>query len=977
MLQCPDLLSHLPVGILALDAEGRVRAFNPAAQDMLGLAEADVIGRTVLPEGWSLLDEQGDPLLPEHYPVARARATGAGVDCVIGIARGSDSETLWYRVHAFPDCSAGLPTGGVILSFIDITPQRRAAACSELDKTRAEALLDLNARAHVLDETTLLQEGLHLACALTDSMEGCLHFVEANQLRFVAGSSRCSPQANSEPSLWEEASQTRSPVLHHSQGEQSWHIGIPVEDAGAVVMVLCLGGKNRPFDEHEISLLQMLGRDLWRIIRLRETVHAWEEDRRQLKLVLNASHIGIWEFMVESGVSRFHRECMTSLGEEARNGEDGLLEQLEKIHRDDREAFLLMLTDYLSGRVSEYRQEFRMMLNDGEMRWILSSGEIVDRHADGRPQRMVGTHLDITERKLAEEKIKLAARVFDTNGEGVMITDAHSKILTVNRAFCALTGYAPEEVCGYKPNILSSGRHSQQFFSDLWQAIQHQGFWQGELWNRHKDGHDFPVWLSISAVSDDGGQITHFVTIFTDITERHAQQEKIEYLAFHDALTGLPNRLLLIDRFNVARALADRQGEMLALLYLDLDRFKIVNDTLGHPVGDLLLVEVSTRLLQLIRESDTVSRLGGDEFVVLLGSLHHPGEAAEIAQAILAMLDAPFEIEGQTIRIGATIGMAICPGDARDLAELLKKGDTALYRAKRDGRHMYRFYTESMNADSLEQLLLEARLREAIACNELEVQYQPYARLDDGQLLGFEALVRWRHPIDGLIPPARFIPIAEESGLILDIGAFVLETACRQMRVWLDAGIPPFTMSVNLSALQISRGTLVDIVSDTLKHSGLPADCLELELTESMLLSDTEHCRETLMHLRRLGVHIAIDDFGTGYSSLAYLRRLEVEKLKIDKVFIDGLQADRDDALVRAIIDMAQALNLETIAEGVETPEQAAKLAAMGCNAIQGWYIAAATPAENCGPWLIAHQQGRPLLNLPILRPGPNPHTSS
>jgi len=237
--------------------------------------------------------------------------------------------------------------------------------------------------------------------------------------------------------------------------------------------------------------------------------------------------------------------------------------------------------------------------------------------------------------------------------------------------------------------------------------------------------------------------------------------------------------------------------------------------------------------------------------------------------------------------------------------------------------------------------------------------------------------VRWRHPIDGLIPPARFIPIAEESGLILDIGAFVLETACRQMRVWLDAGIPPFTMSVNLSALQISRGTLVNCVSETLQRCGLPADCLELELTESMLLADTEHCRDALTHLRRLGVHIAIDDFGTGYSSLAYLRRLEVEKLKIDKVFIDGLQEDRDDALVRAIIDMAQALNLETIAEGVETPEQAAKLAAMGCNAIQGWYIAAATPAENCAPWLIAHQQGRPLLNLPILRPGPNPHTSS
>ncbi len=582
----------------------------------------------------------------------------------------------------------------------------------------------------------------------------------------------------------------------------------------------------------------------------------------------------------------------------------------------------------------------------------------VSTYAHAGEQYILTLIRDISERKRDEEKLRLWATVFENSGEAVMITDADNRIVLVNEAFTRITGYAADEVVGHNPSLLGSGRHDHAFFQQMWQSLRSRHHWQGEIWDRRKNGEVYPKWLGISAVSDAGGALSHYVAIFSDISERKAAQDRIEYLAHHDPLTGLPNRLLLRDRFVQAAAQAERTQQRVALLFLDLDRFKTVNDSLGHPVGDRLLQALAGRLGGCVREADTISRQGGDEFIVIAGDLPTPEAAAGIAQKILEHLHPQFEIDGHVLSASFSIGISLFPDDGHDFDTLLQKADTAMYHAKDAGRNAYRFYTEQMNVDALERLLIQNRIRKAVEQREFVLHYQPQVELASGRITGVEALLRWNNPELGLVAPARFIPIAEESGQIVALGEWVLHEACRQGQAWREAGLPPLTMAVNISALQLQRGNLVRTVLAALAESGFDAGSLELELTESILIHEVDKTLDTVRELQALGIKISIDDFGTGYSSLSYLKRFAVDRIKIDRSFVRDITTDPEDAaIVRAVIQMARSLHLVTLAEGAETQAQIDYLREEGCEAVQGFFysrpleaarlaeLVAATPA--------------------------------
>ena len=559
-----------------------------------------------------------------------------------------------------------------------------------------------------------------------------------------------------------------------------------------------------------------------------------------------------------------------------------------------------------------------------------------------------GSCRDISERKQSEERLRLAATVFENTQEGVLITDADQRIQMVNRAFCQLTGYAEHEVLGQTPRLLQSGRQGESFYAEMWACLCNDGHWQGEIWNRRKNGDVYPELLSVSAVYDGAGQLTHYVGVFADISRLKSSEAQLEFLAHHDPLTGLPNRLLLLSRLQHSLEVALRESGRLALLMLDLDRFKDVNDCYGHPSGDELLQLVAERLLNRVRRVDTVSRLGGDEFTVLLEDLAHPQDAARLADEIISTLSEPCRLSnGAEVRIGVSVGISLYPDNGQTAVDLLQQADAALYRAKAEGRGCFKYFSDELTQAARERIELGSRLRRAIGENRLRVHYQPQVDIASGRIVGAEALVRWQDPEHGLVPPGRFIPVAEETGLIGEIGAWVLREACRQGRAWLDAGVPPLKLAVNLSPHQFRHNDISATVAEVLRETGYPADWLELELTESALMEREEAAVEMLDRLRTLGIRLAIDDFGTGYSSLAYLKSFPLDVLKIDKSFVDDIPFHQDDMeIAAAIVAMGHTLGFKVLAEGVETAEQLAFLQGKGCDLYQGYLTSPPLPPE-------------------------------
>ena len=555
------------------------------------------------------------------------------------------------------------------------------------------------------------------------------------------------------------------------------------------------------------------------------------------------------------------------------------------------------------------------------------------------------------------ESVRQGATVFEATNEAITVTDTAARIVAVNAAFSTITGFAAGEALGATPRIHRSGRQDKDFYERMWHSLQTTGQWQGEIWNRRKNGETYPAWENISAVRDADGTVSHYVSMLSDITALKQAEEQLRHMALHDVLTGLPNRRLLAENLESALARAQRHGHRLALLFLDLDRFKLVNDTLGHAAGDELLGEVARRLRAAVRQEDLIARLGGDEFTVVLEELQHPDNAAHLARKLIEAVARPMQLCGRELTPSTSVGIAIYPDDARSAADLSKAADAAMYRAKQRGRHTFEFYTPEITAESMERLAIENDLRRALARGELLLHFQPQVGLRSGRILGFEALLRWNHPERGLLLPDQFIPIAEECGLIHALGGWAIDAACAQARRWADAGLNPQRIAVNVSGSQLLHKHLVETVRAAMaEHRFTPGELdLELEITESVLQSASRSA-PVLRQLRELGVRIAIDDFGTGYSSLGVLKHMPIDTLKIDRVFIRNAPDDGDaQAIAKAMIVMAHGLGLHVVAEGVETPAQCRFLLEQGCDEVQGHLYSPPLPGDEV-PALMARR---------------------
>ncbi|MCF5232929.1 MULTISPECIES: phosphodiesterase DibA [unclassified Pseudomonas] len=561
--------------------------------------------------------------------------------------------------------------------------------------------------------------------------------------------------------------------------------------------------------------------------------------------------------------------------------------------------------------------------------------------------RFARTHRLQQPLKENHERLQQAAAVFDCTREGVLVTDAQGLIVHVNRAFMEITGYSREDVMGERPSLFKSGRHSSNFYQQMFQTLERTGEWSGEIWNRRKSGEIYPQWQTIRVIHNDQGKVSHYVAVFSDISAIKDSEHELAHLAHHDPLTDLPNRLLFTDRAEQALASAQVHKRGCALLLMDLDHFKIINDSLGHNVGDQLLKAVGERLKGLFGPGVTLARLGGDEFAVLAESCPQVVQAAALAQRMLDAMKEPFVFDGNQLFISASIGISLFPSDALSAEQLLRNADSALFKAKSAGREGYALYTEELTAHAQHRVEIASELRRALDQQELRVYYQPVHDLQDSRLVGVEALVRWQHPERGLVPPGEFIPIAERTGLIADIDAWVMDQACRQMGQWLADGAPLSFIAVNVSSRLFARRELYEQVAQVLHTTGLDPAYLELEVTESAVMEDPEVALEQLHRLRELGLRLAIDDFGTGYSSLLRLKRLPVQKLKIDQGFVAGLPWDEDDAaIVRVVIALAKSMGMQVHAEGIEQVEQARFLLAQECDLGQGYWFGRPVPAQ-------------------------------
>jgi len=603
--------------------------------------------------------------------------------------------------------------------------------------------------------------------------------------------------------------------------------------------------------------------------------------------------------------------------------------------------WLVPVGQILSSLFDDSAQAMRWQLISGYA-WVLATAVLIFL-SRARLLRCFGLG---DQGRIERERLRMAAAVFDSTLEGVLVTNRLGNIVHVNRAFMDITGYHEDEVLGHNPSKFKSGRHDVAFYRQIFHSLDQDGSWSGEIWNRRKSGEIYPQWQTIRAIQNDAGHVSHYVAVFSDISALKRSERERAHLIQHDPLTELPNRLLFHDRAEQALAAAQANKRGCALLLLDLDHFQSINDSLGHAVGDQLIKAVVTRLQGLMKNGMTLARMGGDEFAVLLEDTPQVADAATLAQAIIDSLKQPFLVHGHTLFISASIGISLFPSDAIGPEQLLRNADSALFKAKGNGRGGYALYTEELTAHAQQRVEMTAELRRALAQEELRVYYQPVHDLASRQLVGVEALVRWMHPERGLVPPGDFIPVAERSGLIAEIDAWVMTRACQQMCAWQAQGHSLDFIAVNVSSRLFGHQDLYQQVARILADTGLNPARLELEVTESAVMEDPEAALEQMHRLRELGLRLSIDDFGTGYSSLLRLKRLPVQKLKIDQGFVAGLPLDEDDAaIVRVIIALARSMGMQVHAEGIEQPEQAQFLLQHQCELGQGYWFGRPMPA--------------------------------
>lgn len=667
-----------------------------------------------------------------------------------------------------------------------------------------------------------------------------------------------------------------------------------------------------------------------------------------LRLSQESGGICTWEADLINNTQVWSENCMSLLGFATLlnpTWEDFLALVLP----EDRQHVIDATQSHIENN-TKYDVEYRVTAADGETRWMRSTGQ-AEYNTEGCPIKMRGVAQDINERKLTENALRIAATAFESQ-EGIIVTDANNHILRVNSAFMTITGYTEEEAAGQTPALLSSGRQDKAFYNEMWERLKKTGRWEGEIWNKRKSGEIYPEYLKITVVKDAAGMVTNYVASLTDITINHAAADKIKYLAFYDTLTQLPNRRLLLDRLNQARTASVRSGQRCAIMFIDLDNFKALNDTLGHDIGDLLLQQVAVRLTANIRENDTVSRIGGDEFVVILENLSKQDvEAAtytkDIAEKILLSLSHPYQLNKHTYHSTVSIGATLFNGHQQDPRDLLKQADIAMYQSKTEGRNTLHFFDPKMQKAIKVRVDMENELRKAIEKNQFQLHYQVQVDIS-GQAFGAEVLIRWQHPEQGIISPFNFIPLAEETGLIFPIGQWVLDTACAQLKIWQQNPLTQdLVLAVNVSAKQFHQVDFLENIQASLQRHSINPNRLKLELTESMLVKNINDIIAKMSALKKIGISFSLDDFGTGYSSLQYLKKLPLHQLKIDQSFVRDILIDNSDrAIVCTIINMSRSLGIDVIAEGVETLEQRQCLLDNGCMYFQGYLFSKPLPID-------------------------------
>ncbi|MDE2622540.1 MAG: EAL domain-containing protein [Betaproteobacteria bacterium] len=709
------------------------------------------------------------------------------------------------------------------------------------------------------------------------------------------------------------------------------------------------------FNPEEVQLLEELASGLvFAVLSLRtaaargEAVAQLRESESKYRRLVENLPDTVYIYSSQRGGLFYSPQAETLLGHSLEYLHDHPFIWNASIHPDDRPAVEQVIHEAGQNRV--FSVAYRLRDARGEWKWVLDRAVEI-RSQDGE-SIIEGIAKDITDLKNSEEQIRKLSQAVEQSPSSITITDLDGNIVYVNQAFLDKTGYAPEEVLGRNSRLLKSGKTPRSTYEDLWNHLLAGKSWQGEFINRKKSGEDYFVAVLISPIRDAEGHATGYLSIKNDITEKKRTEEQLSYLAHFDQLTGLPNRVLLQDHFNYALHMAERATEPMAIMFLDLDHFKDVNDTLGHSIGDRLLVEVAKRILEGLRAVDTVSRLGGDEFIFILPGCDANG-AAQVADKLLDTVAAPCWIGPHELVITPSIGIAMYPEDGKDMETLSQNADAAMYQAKQGGRNGYRFFTQTMQVHSARNLRLSNDLRQALARRQLAVHYQPQISLQDHRVVGVEALLRWQHPELGAISPAEFVPIAEDIGLIIPIGEWVLRTAAAQMKNWIERGFPAMKLAVNLSAVQFRHARLLESISDILSAVGLPPSLLELELTEAVAMGDPATAVAVMEGLNERGIRLSIDDFGTGYSSLSYLKRFRISRLKIDQSFVRDVPDDPEDSMiVSTIINLARSLGMRTIAEGVETERQADFLKAQGCDEVQGYYYSKPLPVAELEAFL-------------------------
>jgi diguanylate cyclase (GGDEF)-like protein/PAS domain S-box-containing protein len=711
---------------------------------------------------------------------------------------------------------------------------------------------------------------------------------------------------------------------------------------------------NKPTEAH-ITLIEQSASLASIAIEKRQASVALKARDEQMHLVLAGAELGFWDWDINTGTVERNERWANMLGYTYNEIKNTTKQWSDFIYPDDRDKAWKSIDDVMKNHSKSHNIEYRMLTKEGEIRWIHDQANVMQRNSDGKPLRMSGIHNDITHRKLADEKVKLAASVFTHARESIVITDTAGIILDVNETFTTMTGYSRAEVIGKNPRLLKSGKQTAEFYADMWATLHKEGHWHGELWNKRKNGETFIEMKTISAVQDEHNNATHYVALGNDITEIKEHQKQLERIAHYDVLTHLPNRVLLADRLSQAMLHCNRQKQSLAVVFLDLDGFKAINDAYGHDVGDELLVSVSVRMQEALREGDSLARLGGDEFVAVLTDLTTVEDYEPVLERLLLAASKPVTIDNTVLNISASIGVTIYPQDNVNADQLMRHADQAMYVAKESGKNRYHLFDTAQDvAVKVQWESLEA-IRTALDDLQFVLYYQPKVNMKTGTVTGVEALIRWQHPERGLLNPIEFLPVIENNPMMIELGEWVIDTALSQIEQWQQMGLSyPLSTSVNIAAVQLQQPNfskrLTAIIAD---HPNVDPCYLELEVLETSALDDVQHTSTTMNVCMALGVKFSLDDFGTGYSSLTYLRRLPANIIKIDQSFVRDMLDDADDlAIVEGVIALAKSFKREVIAEGVETIEHGKVLLQLGCELAQGYGIAKPMPADEIKAWI-------------------------